>query len=83
MACPMVSLTEEAVHPYLLEDLVTDRIDELHRQVDRERRGSALRRPTAAGRMTARSLRTVGFWLIGAGLRLAMAGAGRGGMRDG
>jgi hypothetical protein len=70
------------VHPYLLEDLVTDRIDELHRQVARERRGRALRHPTPAGRATTRTLHTVGFWLIGAGLRLAMAGAGRGGIRD-
>ncbi len=70
------------MHPYLLEDLVTDHIDELHRQVARERRSGALRRPTPAGRVTARSLRAVGFWLIGAGLRLAMAGAGRGGIRD-
>jgi hypothetical protein len=70
------------VHPYLLEDLVTDRIDELHRQVERERRSGELRRTTPAGRMTARSLRTIGFWLIGAGLRLAMAGAGRGGVGD-
>jgi hypothetical protein len=71
------------VHPYLLDDLVTDHIDELHRQVARERRSGALRRTTPAGRMTARSLRTIGFWLIGAGLRLAMAGAGRGSVRDG
>ena len=70
------------MHPYLLEDLVTDRIDELHRQAARERRSGTLRRPTPAGRVTARSLRAVGFWLIGAGLRLAMAGAGRGGIRD-
>jgi hypothetical protein len=70
------------VHPYLLEDLVTDRIDELHRQVARERRSRTLRHPTPASRVTARSLRAVGFWLIGAGLRLAMAGAGRGGIHD-
>jgi threonine/homoserine/homoserine lactone efflux protein len=46
------------VHPLLLDELAAARVDELRRQASRARR----------------SLRALGFLLVGAGLRLATAG---------
>jgi hypothetical protein len=70
-------LTEEAVmHPYLLEELAAARVQELGRETYLLRvtrpRGSSIARRAAA-----RSLHAVGFWLVGAGLRLAVAGTDR------
>ena len=47
------------MHPLLLDELAAARIDELRRQ---------------ASRVARRSLRALGFLLVGAGLRLATAG---------
>jgi hypothetical protein len=67
------------VHPILVEELVTARIEELRRQARRDRLALSRRRPSSpVARATRRSLHAFGFLLIGAGLRLAMAGDGRG-----
>jgi hypothetical protein len=63
--------------PLLLEAIVDDRIRELRRDADAWRLVARSRRPSAPRRATARSLNAVGFWLVGAGLRLALAGPGR------
>jgi hypothetical protein len=63
--------------PLLLDVLAAARIEELRRDADAWRRANGARRPSATGRVTARSLNALGFWLVGAGLRLAVAGADR------
>jgi len=63
--------------PLLLDTLAAARIQELHRDAAAWRRAAMARRPSAAGRVAARSLNALGFWLVGAGLRLALTGAGR------
>jgi hypothetical protein len=63
--------------PLLLDALAATRIEELRRDADAWRRAAGARRPWATGRVTARSLNALGFWLVGAGLRLAVAGAAR------
>ncbi|HEU4398168.1 MAG TPA: hypothetical protein VFU54_10095 [Actinomycetota bacterium] len=81
------------MHPYLLEDLAATRVQELRREVAGRRlhghrdlvvdpehyfiRVAWARPPSIARRALARSLHAVGFWLVGAGLRLAVAGTGR------
>jgi hypothetical protein len=86
-------MEEAAMHPYLLEELATTRVQELRREVHRRRpheyrdlvvdpgtdllRTARARRPSIARRAAARSLQGVGFWLVAAGLRLAAAGTGR------
>jgi hypothetical protein len=74
----MLVLTEEAaaMHPYLLEELAATRVQELRRELSLVRL-TAPRRPWIARRAAARSLHSVGFWLVGAGLRLAVAGTDR------
>ena len=73
----MLVLTEEAaMHPYLLEELAAARVQELRREMSLVR-VTAPRRPSITRRAAARSLHSVGFWLVGAGLRLAVAGADR------
>jgi hypothetical protein len=73
----MLVLTEEAaLHPYLLEELAATRVQELRRELSLVRL-TAPRRPWIARRAAARSLHSVGFWLVGAGLRLAVAGTDR------
>jgi hypothetical protein len=67
---------EAAVHPLLLDELVSARIDDLRRQAARERRALSLHRPSLAATVTRRSLRAFGFLLVRAGLRLAVAGDG-------
>jgi hypothetical protein len=73
------------VHPLLAHELVAARIDDLHRQARGERLASSLRRPTPSRveRATRRALRSFGYLLVGAGLRLAVAGdpQGRAGRR--
>jgi hypothetical protein len=66
------------VHPMLLDDLVAVRVEEFHRQARRERLALSVRRPSPVARATRRSLQRFGFLLVGAGLRLATAGEGRG-----
>jgi hypothetical protein len=66
------------VHPMLLDELVAARVEELHRQALKERRALPLLRPSPVARATRRSLEVLGFLLVGAGLRLATAGEGRG-----
>jgi hypothetical protein len=84
---------EATMHPFLLEELAATRVQELHREMAGRRllqyrdlvvdpeayfiRVAWARRPSIARRTVARSLRAVGFWMIGAGLRLAVAGTGR------
>jgi hypothetical protein len=65
------------VHPLLLDELATARIEELCRQATRERRARSLQRPSLAAQVARRSLRGLGFLLVGAGLRLAVAGDGQ------
>jgi hypothetical protein len=64
-------------HPLLMEAFVDDRIRELRRDADAWRLTARSRHPSATRRATARSLYAVGFWLVGAGLRLAPAGLDR------
>jgi hypothetical protein len=89
----MVLMEEAAMHPYLLEELAGARVQELHREaarrrlhhyrdlgVDPERHLLHMtwpRRPSIARRAAVSSLHAVGFWLVGAGLRLAVAGTDR------
>ena len=68
---------EAAVQPHLLEEIAATRIDQLHREAARERLAASLHRPSRAARASRRSLRALGFLLVGAGLRLAMAGDSR------
>jgi hypothetical protein len=86
-------MEEAAMHPYLLEELAATRVQELRREVHRRRlheyrdlvvdpethriRTARARRPSIARRAAARSLQAVGFWMVGVGLRLAVAGTGR------
>ena len=81
------------MHPYLLEELAAARVQELRREATRRRlhryrdvvvdaerhflRVARPRGPSIARRAAARSLHAVGFWLVGAGLRLAVAGTDR------
>jgi hypothetical protein len=64
-------------HPLLLEGLVDDRIGELRRDADAWRLAARSRRPSATRRAAARTLHAVGFWLVGASLRLSPAGPDR------
>jgi hypothetical protein len=66
------------VHPMLLDELVAARVEELRRQARSERLALSVRRPSPLARASRRSLRTFGYLLVGAGLRLAIAGEGRG-----
>jgi hypothetical protein len=84
---------EATMHPFLLEELAAARVQELRREVAGRRlheyrdlvvdpehyflRVAWARHPSIARRAAARSLHSVGFWLVGAGLRLAVAGSGR------
>jgi hypothetical protein len=61
----------------LIEDLVADRIAELHRQGERARVRRAVRRTSSARQAAIRLLGALGFWLVGVGLRLVLAGDGR------
>jgi hypothetical protein len=89
----LVLTEEAAMYPYLLDELAAARVQELRREAARRRlhqyrdvvadperyflRVSWPRRPSIARRAVARSLHSVGFWLVGAGLRLAVAGTDR------
>jgi hypothetical protein len=66
------------VHPMLLDELVAARVEELRRQASRERLALLAARPSPLGRAARRSLRAVGYLLVGAGLRLATAADGGG-----
>ena len=62
------------MYPLMLEELAAARIDDLRRMAARERRALPLLRPSLVARAARRSLHALGFLLVGAGLRLAMAG---------
>ena len=62
------------MYPLLLQEVAAARIDDLRRQASRERRALPLLRPSPVARAARRSLHAVGFLLVGAGLRLVMAG---------
>ena len=62
------------MHPMLLDELATARVDDLLRQAQRERLALALLRPSPLARATRRSLHAFGYLLVGAGLRLATVG---------
>ena len=64
------------MHPLLLDELAAARVDELRRQADRERSALPVRRPSRVAAVTRDSVRAVGYLLVGAGLRLAVAGDG-------
>jgi hypothetical protein len=86
----LVSTEEAGMHPFLLDELAAARVQELRREAARRRlhayrdvvvdperwflRVARPSRPSIARRAAARSLHSVGFWLVGAGLRLAVAG---------
>jgi hypothetical protein len=67
-----------SVHPFLLDGLAAARVEELRREAARARGRVALLRPSPVARAARRSLRTFGYLLIGAGLRLATAGERQG-----
>jgi hypothetical protein len=69
--------TGEGVQALLIEDLVADRIAELHRQGDRARARQVVRRSSRGRLAAARLLEKLGFWLVTVGLRLALAGDSR------
>ena len=62
------------MHPLLLDELAAARIDDLRRLASRERRALPLLRPSPVARAARRSLQSLGFLLVRAGLRLATAG---------
>jgi hypothetical protein len=62
------------VHPLLLDQLAAARVDDLRRQASLERLAPPLLRSSPAARAARRSLHAFGYLLVGAGLRLAMAG---------
>ena len=66
------------MHPMLLDELVSARVDELRRQARAERLALPLRRPSPVARAARRSLQAFGYLLVGAGLRLATAGTREG-----
>jgi hypothetical protein len=68
----LVSSEEAAVHPFQYEELAAARIEELRRLA-----GGSQSRPSRVVLASRRSLRALGFLLIGAGLRLALAAEGR------
>jgi hypothetical protein len=70
-------LRRSPVHPLLLDELASARVEELRCQARRERLALSLRRPSPLARATRRSLQRFGYVLVGAGLRLATAGEGR------
>jgi hypothetical protein len=88
-----LSTEEAAMHPYLLDELAATRVQELRREAAARRvhqsrdltvnpehyflRVPLSPRPSIARRVAIRSLHSLGFWLVGAGLRLAVAGTGR------
>ncbi len=61
----------------VIEALVADRIAELHRQGDRARARRAVRRSSSARQAATGLLGALGFWLVGVGLRLVLAGDSR------
>jgi hypothetical protein len=66
------------VHPLLLDELASARVEELRRQASRQRLARPLLRPSPLARVARRSLHAAGYLLVGAGLRLATAGEGGG-----
>jgi hypothetical protein len=74
----LVSTQEGPVHPLLLDEFAAARVDELRRQAHRERLVLVVHGPSPLTRAARRSLRAVGYLLVGAGLRLAVAGEARG-----
>jgi hypothetical protein len=66
------------VHPLLLDELAAARVEELRRQALHGRLARTVRRPSPAAVAARRSLQRFGYLLVGAGLRLATAGEGRG-----
>lgn len=66
------------MHPSLLSELAAARVEELRREAARERVALALLRPSPVARAARRSLQAFGYLLVGAGLRLAVAGERQG-----
>ncbi len=66
------------MHPFLLDDLAAARVEELRREAARARVALPPLRPSPVARAARRSLRTFGYLLVGAGLRLATAGERQG-----
>jgi hypothetical protein len=80
----LVSTQEGLVHPLFLDELAAARVDDLRREVARDRLAPPRPRRSPIGRVARRSLQAFGYLLVGAGLRLATAGerqgpGGRGG----
>jgi hypothetical protein len=73
-----VSNRRGSVQMLLIGDLVAERIDDLHREAAAARLAATVRGPSLASRAATRGMDALGFWLMGAGLRLATAGATRG-----
>jgi hypothetical protein len=68
------------VQSLLIEDLVAERIADLHRQGDRDR--LAVGRGSGTWQVAARLQRVLGYWLVGMGLRLALAADSRAGLAE-
>jgi hypothetical protein len=71
------------VHTLLIEDLVAERVADLHRQGDRARSRLAIGRGSGARQAATRLQGVVGFWLVGVGLRLALAAHSRARLAEG
>jgi hypothetical protein len=71
------------VHTLLIEDLVAERIADLHRQGDRARVRLAAGRRSDARQAATRLQGVIGFWLVGVGLRLALASDSRARVAEG
>jgi hypothetical protein len=71
------------VQSLLIEDLVAERIADLHRQGDRARARLAVGQGSGTWQVAARLQEVVGFWLVGMGLRLALAADSRARLAEG
>lgn len=71
------------MHTLLIEDLVAERIADLQRQGDRARARLAVARGSGARQAATRLRGVIGFWLVGVGLRLALAADSRAGLAEG
>ena len=71
------------VQSLLMEELAAERVADLHRQGDRARARLAVGRGSGAWQVAARLQGVIGYWLVGMGLRLALAADSRAGLAEG
>jgi hypothetical protein len=65
------------VHSLLIEDLLAERLADLQRQGDHAQARLAVARGSGARQAATRLWGVIGFWLVGVGLRLALAADSR------